>query len=192
MRNLDPANTLLVQSVKKPVPFKAPGWSVFNPGTKEGNIFVTDRAADILTLMQNTKRKTIVLDDFQYVLANELMRKWREKGYEKFSEVGYNGWNIFQTAMALADDVHIYVMAHTMTDDDGITKVKTPGKLLSTYTVEGLFSVVLRTVVRDGEYMFATKNSGNDTVKSPPGMFESDMIPNDLALVDRAVTAFGW
>jgi hypothetical protein len=95
-------------------------------------------------------------------------------------------------AAALPDDVRVYITAHTMTGEDGITKIKTPGKLLESYSIEGMFSIVLRTVVVDGVHYFSTKNSGSDTVKSPMGMFEEDLIPNDLALVDAAITKFGW
>lgn len=194
-RNLDPAKTLLIQAVAKPPPWqdaKKKGWDIFNPETKTGNIFVTDKASEILALMQGTKRKTIIIDDFQYVLANELMRRFRETGYSKFSEVGYNGWNLVTVASTLPADVHIYFLAHTATGDDGITRIKTPGKLLDTYSVEGMFSMVLRTVVRDNVYYFATKNSGSDTVKSPPGMFLEELIPNDLLEVDKAIEKFGW
>lgn len=190
MRNLDPSKTLLIQAIQKPLPFKTEGWKRWD-GTS-GNIFVTDKATDIETLMRNTKRKTIVLDDFQYVLANELMRRWRESGYGKFSEIGFNGWNIISVAATLPDDVHVYITAHTMTGDDGVTKIKTPGKLLDNYSLEGMFSIVLRTAVRDGNYFFATRNSGSDTVKTPMGMFTEDLIPNDIALVDKAITDYGW
>jgi hypothetical protein len=191
-RNLDPTKTLLIQAIKKPLPFKADGWGYFDPATKSGNMFATDHAATIVELMQKTKRKIIVLDDFQYILANELMRKWRETGYGKFSEIGFNGWNLINVAATLAEDVHVYITAHTMTGDDGLTKIKTPGKLLETYSIEGMFSIVLRTAIRDGEYFFATKNSGNDTVKSPMGMFDEELIPNDLVIVDEAIKKFGW
>lgn len=191
-RNLDPAKTLLIQAIKKPLPFKAPGWAYFDPATKKGNIFATDHVGSIIELMQKTKRKTIIIDDYQYILANELMRRYRETGYGKFSEIGYNGWNLMNVAAALADDVHVYILAHTMTGDDGVTKIKTPGKLLETYTVEGMFSIVLRTVIRDGDFFFSTRNSGSDTVKSPMGMFEDELIPNNLALVEKALHEFGW
>lgn len=189
-RNLNAKETLLIQAIKKPLPFKGEGWGYFDPATKQGNTFVTDRAADIIGYMQGTKRKRIIVDDYQYILSNELMRRFRETGYGKFSEIGYNGWNLINVAAALPDDVHVYLTAHTMTGEDGLTKIKTPGKLLETYSIEGMFSVVLRTVVVDGVYYFATKNSGKDTVKSPLGMFEDDLIPNDLAIVDAAITRF--
>lgn len=198
MRNMKAAETLLIQAVKKPIPFKAEGWGYFDEKTKLGNIIVSDRANDIAAIMQATKRKRIVLDDYQYVLSNELMRRWRETGYTKFSETGYNGWNLINVAAALPPDVHVYFTAHTMTGEDGLTKIKTPGKLLETYSVEGLFSIVLRTVVRDNEYFFSTRNDGHDTVKSPMGMFVDaegkslELIPNDLAVVDKAIVDFGW
>lgn len=192
MRNLDPANTLLIQAIRKPLPFKREGWAYFNPETKSGNIFATDHVTSIIELMSKTKRKIIVLDDYQYILANELMRRFRETGYGKFSEIGYNGWNLINVASQLAPDVRVYFLAHTMTGDDGITKVKTPGKLLETYTVEGLFSIVMRTVVRDGEFYLSTRNSGSDTVKTPIDMFADELIPNDLVLVDQAIHDYGW
>lgn len=198
MHRLDPTKTLLIQSVKKPLSFKAEGWARWDSEKKFGNIFVSDVATDVIALMKGTKKKIIVVDDFQYILANELMRRYRETGYGKFSETGYNGWNIFGVASSLPDDVHVYIMGHTMIGDDGITKIKTPGKLLETYTMEGLCSMVLRTHVDAGVYSFSTKNSGSDTVKSPPGMFvdeggvDLELIPNDLKYVDECVTKFGW
>lgn len=192
MRNLDPKNTLLIQAIKKPLPFKRDGWGYFDPETKQGNIFATDHVADIISLMKGTKRKIIVLDDYQYILANELMRRWQETGYGKFSQIGYNGWNLINEAAKLPPDVRVYFMAHTMMGEDGITKIKTPGKLLETYTVEGMFSIVMRTIIRDGDFYLSTRNSGSDTVKTPIDMFKDELIPNDLTLVDQAIRDYGW
>lgn len=190
LRNLDPAQTLLLQAIPKPLPFPSKDWKVFNPETKTGNIFQTDNPADMLMLIQNTKRKIIVLDDFQYVLANELMRRWMEHGYGKFSEIGFNGWNLITKASQLASDVRVYVLAHSHVDDNGTVKIKTPGKLLDTHSVEGMFTIVMRSIVMDRDHLFTTHNSGNDTVKTPMGMFDSDTIPNDLALVDAAIVKY--
>jgi hypothetical protein len=187
---MEPAKTLLIQAIPKPLPFKSTDWTVFNPETKKGNIFVTDRATDILMLMQNTKRKIIVIDDFQYVLANELMRRYTERGYDKFSEIGYNGWHICTTAGSLASDVRVYILGHSATDENGKTKIKTPGKLLDVYSVEGMFTIVMRSVVRDGEFFFTTRNSGNDTVKTPINLFKEDLIDNDLNMVDKTICEY--
>jgi hypothetical protein len=42
----------------------------------------------------------------------------------------------------------------------------------------------------NGNYSFRTQNSGNDTVKSPMGMFEAPEIDNDLALVDSIICEY--
>lgn len=191
MRSLDPAKTLLIQALHKPLPFRNSDWRTFDPVAKKGNIFVTDKANDILMLMQGTKKKIIVIDDFQYVMANEFMRRSDERGYDKFTEIGRNAWNILCMAGALPPDVRVYLLTHTDTNDAGRVKVKTIGKMLDEkITVEGMFTLVLRCIVRDKEHLFSTQNNGNDTVKTPMGMFEEEAIPNDLAAVDNAVCAY--
>lgn len=196
MRNMDPTKTLLIQAIQKPLPFEKPqekGWALFDPNTKQGNIFVVDKAAEITALMKGTKRTRIIIDDFQYVMANEFMRRSDERGYDKFTEIGRHAWDILCMAAVLAPEVRVYILAHTETNDAGRIKVKTIGKMLDEkITVEGMFSMVLRTVVRDGEHFFSTRNNGSDTVKTPMGMFEDELIDNDLKLVDDAITAYGW
>lgn len=191
LRNMSPAETLLIQAVKKPLPFRAQGWAHFNKDHQDGNIFVTDRSDDILSIMRKTRRKVIVLDDFQYVLANEFMRRSEEKGFDKFTEIGRHAWDIVSAANSLSDDVRVYILGHTQTDDFGKTKIKTIGKLLDEkIVIEGMFSIVLKTMVSDGRYLFATKNNGSDTVKSPIDLFDSDFIDNDLSAVDDAITHY--
>lgn len=189
LRNMPPEDTLLIQSIAKPLPFKNSDWRT-DPATAKGNIFVTDNAQDIMLLMNKTKRKRIVIDDFQYILANELMRRYAEHGYGKFSEIGFNGWQLCSTASALAPDVRVYILGHSHLDENGKLKIKTPGKLLDTHSVEGMFTIVLRNIIRDGHYYFATTNSGNDTVKTPMGMFKEELIDNDLNLVDKAICEY--
>lgn len=188
LRNLDPVHTLLIQSVKKPIPFKSKGWKYFSRENPAGNIFVSDDAAKILTLMEKTSRKVIVLDDWQYVLANEFMRRSQETGFQKFSDIGRHAWDILMKAGTLPDDVRVYILAHTTTDEFGHTRIKTIGKMLDEKIVpEGLVTICLRTNVNSGVYQFATRNSGSDTTKTPMGMFDADLIDNDLAAVDAAI-----
>lgn len=189
LRNMNAAETLLIQTVKKPLPFRSGDWKRFDKEhAPAGNIFTTDDSRTICTLMQKTKRPVIVIDDFQYLLANEYMRRSDEKGFEKFTDIGRHAWDVLTVANQLADHVRVYILAHSQSDDFGRTRVKTIGKLLDEkITVEGLFSIVLRTRVADGEYLFSTKNSGQDTVKSPIGLFDADTIPNDLAAVDADI-----
>lgn len=188
LRNLNPAETLLIQAVKKPLPFRSKGWGALSKDNPSGNVLRSDDWQYIINAISKTRRKVIVIDDFQYVLANEFMRRSEEVGFQKFSDIGRHAWEIFTHAANLPDDVRVYFLSHTTTDDSGHTKCKTIGKMLDEkITVEGLFTVVLRTVVESGSYHFATKNNGYDTVKSPLGMFEQDRIENDLLSVDAAI-----
>jgi len=138
--------------------------------------------------MRRTKRKVIVVDDFQYVLANEFMRRSDERGYDKFTEIAKHAWELFNCANTLADDVRVYLLSHTQTSDQGDIRIKTIGKMLDDkITPEGLFTIVLRTVVTDKDYLFSTRNNGHDTVKTPIGLFDSERVPNDLAAIDAQI-----
>jgi len=188
LRNFKPDDTLLIQAVRKPLPFRAAGWKPYNKATKSGQIITTDNPAHIEGAMRTIDRPVVVVDDFQYVLANEFMRRSDEKGFEKFTDIGRHAWDILRAATDLADTRRVYILAHTASDEFGKTKMKTIGKLLDEkITPEGLVTIVLRTVVRDGQYLFATQNSGSDTTKSPMGMFADLLIDNDLAAVDAAI-----
>lgn len=196
MRNMNPRDTLLIQAIGKPLPFPAKGWSKISAGSPgspgpTGNIIVTDDSHAIVAAMHKTTRPIIVIDDFQYVLANEYMRRSEETGFQKFSDIGRHAWDILTAAAQLAGHKRVYVLGHSQADDFGRVRAKTIGKLLDEkIVVEGMFSIVLRTAVRDGHYHFATTNSGSDTVKSPMGMFSDELVDNDLAAVDRVITAY--
>jgi len=191
LRNMDPAQTLVIQTLDKPLPFRATGWARRAKDNSGGNIFINDNSNDIITIMRKTQRKIIVLDDFQYLLANEFMRRSDESGFNKFTEIGRHAWDVLSAAGTLGNDVRVYVLSHTEEDASGTIKIKTIGKMLDEkITIEGMFTIVLRTDVNDGEYTFTTRNNGRDTVKSPLGLFESERIPNDLQYVDHAITDF--
>lgn len=196
LRNLPPESTLLIQAVKKPLPFRAAGWSSYSKENPQGNIVVTDQAAQIVRIMQGTKRDVIVIDDFQYILANEFMRRVLDKesgnaAFAKYNEIARNAWDILMAAGQLADSKRVYILGHTQEDDSGKIKAKTIGKLLDEkITIEGLLTIVLRTAVINEHYLFSTQNNGSDTVKSPMGLFAEQHIPNDLKAVDDAICEY--
>ena len=196
MRNLIPSDTLLIQAVPKPLPFRAAGWGPLTKETPNGNVFVSDQADRICAILRKTTRSVIVIDDFQYVLSNEFMRRVTDKevgnaAFAKYNEIARNAWDILMCAASLPDAKRVYLLSHTTTDEFGNTKIKTIGKLLDDKIVlEGLVSIVLRTKAMNGEYVFTTRNSGSDTVKSPMNMFDSPAIDNDLAAVDAAICSY--
>lgn len=181
LRNLDPAQTALIKAVEKPLPFRAQGWSQYTSDAWEKIIKAMRQA------VANGK-SVIVVDDFQYVMVNEFMRRSDEKSFDKFSDIANHAWNVVVAASALPAHVRVYLLSHTQEDDYGKVKAKTIGKLIDEkITLEGLFTMVLRTQVQDGAYQFRTTNNGSDTVKAPMGMFDDEIIENDLAAVDQAV-----
>jgi len=189
LRNFDESELLVIQTIKKPMPFRS-NWVEFNG--KGGNIFVTDLSHEIIKIMEGTKKKVIVIDDFQYLVANEFMRRSAERGYDKFTEMACHLHEVIMAATRLKDeDKRVYFLSHSETSETGRVKFKTIGKMLDEkIVIEGLFTIVLKTFTEDGKFYFATKNNGFDTVKAPMGMFEDDRIENDLRVVDQTVCAY--
>jgi hypothetical protein len=191
LRNLKHEDVLLIQPVRKPLPFRSTEWKYFTKECPTGCIHVTDDIQRIIFVMKNTKKKIIVIDDAQYIFANSFFRRASEKGYEKFTEIGKACWEMLMVASQLDDDVRCYMLWHTQLDDAYTTKVKTIGKMLDAQlTVEGMVTIVLHAQLADKKYIFSTNSSGNDTAKSPMGLFESEFIDNDLAFVDRTITDY--
>ena len=67
--------------------------------------------------MRALPHPVVVIDDWQYILANEFMRRSDEKGYEKFTEIGRHAWDILSAAADLAPDRRVYILAHTANDE---------------------------------------------------------------------------
>lgn len=184
MLNLNPADVALIQAIKKPLPFRSKEWKPFP---------TDDHSKIIQSMYKATQagRKIIIIDDFQYLMANEFMRRSDERGYDKFTEIAKHAWEVITHANSLPDDVRVYILSHTEESDSGQIKIKTIGKMLDEkITLEGMVTIVLRTHIDGDKYFFATQNNGSDTVKSPEGLFESRYIDNDLALVDKAITDY--
>ena len=53
-----------------------------------------------------------------------------------------------------------------------------------------MFTIVLRCITQDGKHYFKTKTDGTDVSKSPPDMFSSELIDNDLKAVDTAIREY--
>jgi hypothetical protein len=194
IRNLDPERVLFIQAINKPLPFKH-NWQPFQTKEKKGTIFTTDNAAHIAAGIEKAEsigKDIVIIDDFQYILSNEFMKRSNEKGFDKFADIGRHGWDVMNAAINAPGNTRVYILCHTASDDYGQNiRMKTIGKMLDEKIVlEGMLTLVLRTHVESGKYLFSTRNNGNDTVKTPMGMFESEYIENDLAQVDRTICEF--
>ena len=138
----------------------------------------------IIKAISSAKVKSMVIDDSQYLLVNELFDRAAEKGFNKFVQMAANFRNLIHAINDMPDDDKIvYFLHHSEADTDGREKVKTIGKMLDEkLTVEGCFDIVLYCQ----DHKFYTQANGQSTAKSPDGMFELE-IPNDLKFVDSAI-----
>ena len=141
----------------------------------------------ITKAIQVAKVKTIVIDDSQYLLVNELFDRTYEKGYDKFVSMAQKFRDLIHFVNDLEDENKIvYFLHHSELDTDGREKVKTIGKMLDEkLTVEGCFDIVLYCQ----DHKFFTQSNGQSTAKSPEGMFDLE-IPNDLKAVDVAIREY--
>lgn len=201
LRNLDPAETFIINVARKELPWKN-SMSVYN--TKAGNYVETDSYEEIVkwinTVNKLPKFKNIIIEDAQYIMSFEFMERASEKGYDKFSDIGAHINKVFQAGKNTRKDLKVYVLIHSDVDKDptGKTtvKMKTVGKMVDQYiTPEGLFTVVLYTHVKFNkdkvaEYNFVTNRQQDIPAKSPIGMFKSLYIPNDITLVSKAIDDF--
>jgi len=182
MRNFAKGELAIINVAGKPLPFKS-----------DLPTITTDRYPEVVNALLKMKSTSAVIDDAQYLLANEFMRRSGELGYQKFTDMAKNYWSLIAETVCkqMPPNKIVYFMSHIDRDQNGYEKVKTIGKLLDEkITVEGLFTIVLKTHVEDGKYTFFTQNSGFDTVKSPIGMFSEMQIDNDLKAVDTAIREY--
>ncbi len=206
VRTLNPKETAIISCIGKPLPVQ--GWKKnYTPfkGT-EGNFFVSDVANEIIKCMVHVSEKredikNIVIDDWQYTMSNEYMKRASEKGFEKFTEIGRNAWSVLNKSKSLREDIKVFILTHsdTQAGEFGaapVIKIKTIGKLLDDkINPAGLFSVLLYTDVNkkengNMEYRFITNNDGHYPAKSPMGMFKTLYIPNDLGLIVKSIDEY--
>ena len=181
MRNFKPGEIGIINVSGKPLPFR-----------NQLKTVKTDNYEDIVKTIIAAKAKALVIDDAQYLMANEFMRTAKVTGYQKFTDLALNFWRLIQVVINnLPPDKIVYFLAHVERDANGNEKMKTIGKLLDEkITIEGLFTIVLKTVVQDRHYQFATQTNGHDTVKTPMGMFSDLLIENDLKMVDSTIREY--
>ena len=181
LRNFTPDEIGIINVCGKPLPFR-----------NQMNDLKTDNYLKIEKALKASEKKAAVIDDCQYLLANEYMRQAKVTGYQKFTDIAQNFWTLVQVVIReLPEDMIVYFLGHVERDANGNEKFKTIGKMLDEkITVEGMFTIVLKTSVQDGRYLFSTRNSGSDTVKTPMGMFDEAYIDNDLKMVDTAIREY--
>jgi hypothetical protein len=179
IRGLPPEDTAIINVNGKRLPFR---------NAEKFKVMNSDNYPKIKNALMKAKANRIVIDDAQYLFVNEFMANINVKGYDKYNALAKNFWDLVESLKQLEDNKIVYFLAHTETNQFGEVKMKTVGKLMEgLITIEGLFGIVLRTVVKDKSYCFSTQNNGQDTVKTPLELFSDELIPNDLMFVDTKI-----
>jgi hypothetical protein len=197
---LDPKSTFIINVGRKSLPFK--GWKAKYNAEKK-NFFESDKSIQVLAALKKINDmkhiKTVIIDDYQYTMASEYMRRANETGFRKFTDIAQGAWNIIDYVKEMRSDLTAVFMMHSEIDYDAHgnkrTKAKTIGKMMdNVVTLEGLFTVVLYTDVSKGEkgmeYKFCTQNDGVNTAKSPRGMFSEEKIDNNLKTVIDKISEY--
>lgn len=205
---LDPTETFIINVKGKPLPLR--GWKskylpvpVTGPPTVGNYVATADSGLIIKTLQFiNANRpdiKNVVLDDGQYVMSEEFMANALKSGYDKFNRMAKNMYDIINTGINMKDETNFIILTHE-DEEDGKKKIKTLGKMLDDkVNLAGLFTVVLYTTTKTNlqgtSYHFVTNKHIDDrgvhiTAKSPIGMFEEKIIPNDMGLVLKKIEEY--
>ncbi|MEE1282781.1 MAG: AAA family ATPase [Acutalibacteraceae bacterium] len=177
LRNFKKDEIAVANVLGKPLPFKT---DIEAPKV--------DRYDIILKAIASTKKKVIVIDDAGYLLTNEFMNKSSVKGYDKYNEMANNFFNLINGIKSIEGGKTVYLVMHEDTDEYGNVKPKTIGKLLDDkVNIQGMFTICIRSMFENGNYIFRLKTNGQDCVKTPFGMFEDEAMENDLKEFDKVV-----
>lgn len=179
LRNFPENQYGLISVVGKPLPFRS-----------DKKALVTDDYQKIMAAL-NSSADSIVIDDSQYLMACEYMSRAKEKGFEKFVDMGLNFFNVVRYIPKLPDNKIVYFFHHIETDSEGREKEKTIGKMLDEkICMAGLFTIVIKAHKVDKRFLFATQSTGFDPIKTPIGMFDDEEIDNDLFIVDQKIREY--
>lgn len=180
LRNFTREEVAVVNVLGKPLPFKS---DIKAPKCDDYN--------QILKAIAGTKKKTIVIDDANYLITNEFMNKSSVKGFDKYNEMGNNFFNLINGIKNIEGGKVVYLIMHEDSDENGNIKPKTIGKLLDDkVNIQGMFTICIRSMFDNGNYLFRLKTNGQDCVKTPFGMFDSDTMENDLKAFNEVVRAY--
>ena len=195
IKNLNPAETYIINVAKKELPFKG-AEKLYNAEAK--NYKEIDDANEITRLLKTISDKAphiknIIIEDSNYIMGFNIVSKADQVGFTKFTLMAKDMVELFREARKLRDDLKVFYFTHPETIEDGGEiigyKIKTAGKLIDNQIVlEGLLTICLYTNVdeaKDGSatYSFVTNRYKKYPAKSPDGMFADVKIPNNLQLV---------
>lgn len=200
LRKLDPSYTFIIDADGKGLPWK--GWrSQFN--AKNKNYIKANTQALVYQCMKQVETnpdyehvKVLVIDTLNGIMVEEERAHKDEKGYDKWSDLAWNVWEVVEYANKMRDDLTVVMLAHAQveSDDTGnrFIRIKTSGRKLSKLTLESkLQNLYYSFRDEDGNYQFRVK-SKNDVSKSSHGLYDRETVPNDMLDCINRLREFEW
>ena len=107
LRNFKANELALVNVNGKSLPFRTKFTSSIN----------SDNYIDIEDFIKKQKCKSIAVDDAQYLMANEYMRRAKETGFQKFTDIGKNFWELVKDSRMTRLFIFSAILKPTKTAD---------------------------------------------------------------------------
>lgn len=200
-RNLNPDETVIINSDQKDLPF--PKFSK-NYNNEKGNYLRTSNINEInakLKEVHNNKQiKTVIIDTWSRIMTDEVMSKEfrnASNGMQAWSNMAFKQYSLINIINEkLRDDLIVYLFCHPeiVYDESGYPamQIAVQGKQLKKFIPESFSSIILYSEAdklpgQPIEYYFRTSTNGEDTCKTPIGMFEDERVPNDLVEINKVI-----
>lgn len=185
LRGLDPTKAYYCDCDGKGLNWK--GWrDQYSEQNK--NYVKTSFPQTVIKYLENIAEKAphisyFVVDTVNNLMVSDEMRRCREKGYDKWTDLASSVWDLVDMPRKLRDDLTVILLFHTQTEmtDYGyeFTRIKTNGRKTEKNNIDSKFNWLLRSVKVDGKYFFET-TANNSTARTPLDAFQDDHIPNDI------------
>lgn len=186
LRNFKKGEIGIIRVLDKPFPFR-----------NDLDSIVTDQYSKVCDILSKAKAETLIIDDAGYLITNQFMRGHSTASagngvFQFYNKVGDSFWKLLEFIMKkLPDNKIVYILMHEDKNEEGDIKPKTIGKMLDEKVcVEGMFTICLRSGIKNGKYVFYTNTTDHDVSKTPMGMFEEETIDNDLKMVNETIREY--
>lgn len=205
VKNLNPKETIVLNTLRKDLPFRGSG-KMFVEGA---NLFPMSTWEQVVPFINSVSKdvpqvKNLIIDDARFIMEKEFMKRAKEVGYTKFTELAQHFHAIIEASENARPDLKVVLMLH---DDDVVNdktivskKVKLVGKMVEDHynplEVVPICLYCKPEFDKNNEpvYQFYTRKTLLDGVeipaKTPEEMFDTKTIPNDLAIVFSTIDEY--
>lgn len=206
LSEIDPTTSIILRPNKKPLPFGDHKWNNVGAG-KKSRLMLTKNFSELSAMLDKVQEaaaiKNCFIEDFshffvQRITSNEFSAQGKGNGvFERYNALAKDVMDIISKVLDMRDDLRVFIMHHTESDETGYRQFRVFGKLLGekmdpvSYTRTVLHARVLPDKETPAErYVFQTNDDGSYQAKSPAGMFDAMFIPNNMNEVIKRMDAF--